>query len=334
MAQIQKENLLPLYVGDTAGYVRIVGADGISYRYSIQALIDLAAEDPAIAGKIGDLAGLDTTDKSNLVAAINEVSSSGGGGTGLTEDIKQALLQIAQKVAYVDAHGQDYYDDLYNAFYPPLTIVSISAVYTQSGDVYDTDSLDSLKADLVVTALYEDGTTQAVTNYTLSGTLAVGTSTITVSYGGKTDTFDVTVTEDNRPWKSLSIADDFVDGTAWGSSYNSTYGQYCVANTSRCCYGKFEFYLETGYKYIFEHDSSNSSQKFGIVSGEKTTTTTTAIENHSSLSNKMPSDSGWQASGYTMTPSVDTYVAIQFNVTATALQNSGCTELRIRKVAV
>lgn len=146
-----------------------------------------------ITEKIGDLAGLDTTDKSNLVAAINEVASSGGGGTGLSDDVKQALLQIAQKVAYVDAHGQDYYDDLYNAFYPPLTIVSISAVYTQSGDVYDTDSLDSLKADLVVTALYEDGTTQVVTNYTLSGTLAVGTSTITVSYGGKTDTFDVTV---------------------------------------------------------------------------------------------------------------------------------------------
>lgn len=277
--------------------------------------------------------GESDTTLSNAVASLAD-GYGGGGGTGLTEDIKQALLQIAQKVVYIDEHGQDYYDDLYDSLYPSSNLVSISAVYTQSGTVYETDSLDSLKTNLVVTALYEDGTTQAVTNYTLSGTLAVGTSTITVSYGGKTDTFDVTVTEDNRPWKSLSIADDFVDGTAWGSSYNSTYGQYCVANTSRCCYGKFEFYLETGYKYIFEHDSSNSSQKFGIVSGEKTTTTTTAIENHSSLSNKMPSDSGWQASGYIMTPSVDTYVAIQFNVTATALQNSGCAELRIRKVAV
>lgn len=33
-----------------------------------------------ITEKIGDLAGLDTTNKSNLVAAINEVASSGGGG--------------------------------------------------------------------------------------------------------------------------------------------------------------------------------------------------------------------------------------------------------------
>jgi len=73
---------------------------------------------------------------------------------------------------------------------------SITAVYTQSGTVYDTDSLDSLKSDLVVTANYEDGTSAMVSDYTLSGTLAEGTSTITVSYGGKTATFNVMVTVD------------------------------------------------------------------------------------------------------------------------------------------
>lgn len=194
---------------------------------------------------------------------------------GLTEDMKQALLQIARKVAYIDDQGQTYYDDLYDAFYPPKTVVlitavfeqgstviyddtalddlkqyltvtakyddnttailadgaytlsglleagtstvtvayngltttftvnvtarptlsSISAVYTQSGTVYDTDTLDSLKADLVVTAHYSDSSTQTVpaADYTLSGTLTAGTSTITVSYGGKTTTFSVTV---------------------------------------------------------------------------------------------------------------------------------------------
>lgn len=73
------------------------------------------------------------------------------------------------------------------------TLTGISAVYTQSGTVYDTDTLDSLKADLVVTGTYSDSTTQTITNYTLSGTLAVGTSAITVAYGGKTTTFNVTV---------------------------------------------------------------------------------------------------------------------------------------------
>lgn len=213
---------------------------------------------------------------------------------------------------------------------------SITAVYTQSGTVYDTDSLDSLKADLVVTAVYTDSSTEVVpsTDYTLSGTLTVGTSTITVSYEGETATFSVTVTQDTRAWKSLSIADDFVEGTSWGSSYSSTYGQYCSANSGRCSYGKFEFYLASGYKYTFEHDSSNTSQKYGIISGEKTSATTTAIENHTSLSGKMPTDSGWKSSGYFMTPVVDTYVAIQFNVTAAALQNAGASELRIRREAL
>ena len=75
------------------------------------------------------------------------------------------------------------------------TLSSISAVYTQSGTVYASDTLDSLKADLAVTASYDDTSTAAVpaADYTLSGTLAEGTSTVTVTYGGKTTTFTVTV---------------------------------------------------------------------------------------------------------------------------------------------
>ena len=78
-----------------------------------------------------------------------------------------------------------------------ITVSSISAVYTQSGAVYDTDSLDSLKSNLVVTATFMDSTTGVIASedYTLSGTLTEGTSTITVSYGGKTTTFNVTVSE-------------------------------------------------------------------------------------------------------------------------------------------
>ena len=113
---------------------------------------------------------------------------------GLSDDAKAALLDCFAHVAWTDEQGQDYYDALEAALYPPADIVSISAVYTQSGAVYDTDTLDSLKSDLVVTATYSDSTTQTVTSYTLSGTLTEGTSTITVAYGGKTPSFTVTVT--------------------------------------------------------------------------------------------------------------------------------------------
>lgn len=196
----------------------------------------------------------------------------GQSSTGITEEVKQALLQIARKVAYIDEHGQTYYNALYDALYAIIavtvsprsislsaigqtsqltaqttpaggtitwstsnasvatvsanglvtatglgsatitatsggksgtcsvlvaeaTLTEISAVYTPSGTVYESDSLDSLKSRLVVTAHWSNGTTSEVASadYTLSGTLTTGTSTVTVSYGGMTTTFEVTV---------------------------------------------------------------------------------------------------------------------------------------------
>lgn len=72
------------------------------------------------------------------------------------------------------------------------TLSSISAVY--SGEtVYTNDSLDSLKDDLVVTATYSDSSSATLADnvYTLSGTIAEGTQTITVSYQNKSTTFTV-----------------------------------------------------------------------------------------------------------------------------------------------
>ena len=54
-----------------------------------------------------------------------------------------------------------------------------------------------MKPYLTVTARYSDGTTQTVTGYALSGTLTKGTSTITVSYSGKTTQFTVNVSSSN-----------------------------------------------------------------------------------------------------------------------------------------
>ena len=147
-----------------------------------------------------------------------------GGGGGLTNDLKAALDQFAQKVAYIDDDGQDYYNALHNALYPPASLSYITCVYTQSGTVYTTDSLDSLKSDLVVTAHYSNGTTQTVTAYTLSGTLTVGTSTITVSYGGKSTTFNVTVTRVPSSYvtNGLIARFDGIDNTGSGHSSSAT----------------------------------------------------------------------------------------------------------------
>ncbi len=125
-------------------------------------------------------------------------SGSGGGGT-VTPELADALLYWCEHCAFADQYGGVAYAKLEAALYP---IASITAVYTQSGTVYDTDSLNSLKADLVVTAIYENGTTATVPYalYTLSGTLTAGTSTITVEFRDKTTTFDVVVTHQIVGW--------------------------------------------------------------------------------------------------------------------------------------
>lgn len=75
-------------------------------------------------------------------------------------------------------------------------VKTLTAVFTQADTlVFTTDELDDLRDRLVVTATYEDNTSEVVENYELSGTLTAGTSTIVVSYGDKATVCSVTVTE-------------------------------------------------------------------------------------------------------------------------------------------
>lgn len=78
-----------------------------------------------------------------------------------------------------------------------VTVESIAANYTQSVTVYTDSTLDSLRNDLIVTATYSDETTAVVEDYTLSGELTEGISVITVTYAGKTTTFNVEVSSHN-----------------------------------------------------------------------------------------------------------------------------------------
>ena len=179
-----------VYVGSETGYT-----NGNWYYYNGSAWVsggvyNAVAVDTdttlAISGKAAD--AKKTGDE------IADLKSAISGGVGIPSDVKEALLDcIAHIGAWSDGNGQAYYDALEAALYPPAELVSISAVYTQTGNVYPDDSLDSLKDDLVVTAHYDDQSTSTITTYTLSGTLAEGTSTVTVSYSGKTTTFTVTV---------------------------------------------------------------------------------------------------------------------------------------------
>ena len=109
-----------------------------------------------------------------------------------SNDAKSALLNLLTHVAWADDDGQIYYQALEAELIQP--VASISAVFSQGQEtVWSDDSLDSLKQYLTVTAVYSDATSEVVSTYTLSGTLDSATSTITVTYGGKTTTFNVAV---------------------------------------------------------------------------------------------------------------------------------------------
>lgn len=132
--------------------------------------------------------------------------------SGLSDAQKESILACFRNVAWTTEEGQQLYQALYDSFYPDVRLASLSAVFTQGSRViYPTDSLNSLKQYLVVTANYADSTSHAVTGYTLSGTLAVGTSTITVTYGGKTATFDVVVSEPKTYLVNFDFTESLVD---------------------------------------------------------------------------------------------------------------------------
>ena len=125
-----------------------------------------------------------------------------GGSSGdceFTEAVKQAILNCFEHVAWTDDHGQEYYDDLYEAIYGTKELTSISAVFTQGQTViYPNTPLNDLKSMLVVAAYYSDNTSEVVSDYTLSGLLTEGTSTITVTYESLTTTFTCTVSHESR----------------------------------------------------------------------------------------------------------------------------------------
>lgn len=132
-------------------------------------------------------------------------SGSGSGSGGLTEAQITALDNLFKVCAFIKADVSAEYNAFKTAFgiensggeeepdepaTPEVTLSSISATYS-GGEVAVGTAVTDLTG-IVVTAHYSDGSTETVTGYTLSGEIAEGSNTITVSYGGKTMTFTVT----------------------------------------------------------------------------------------------------------------------------------------------
>lgn len=173
----------------------------------------VGSEDYFYSSVIGNLDDLKTTNKTNLVSAINEIFSTGGSNSGQNVALSTAQINALDGMFRVCAYdGNTDYDAAYEAFRvafglsdsggeeepdtpvepdePEVTLTSISAVYS-GGDVPVGTAVADLTG-IVVTAHYSDGTSKTVTGYTLSGSIAEGENTVTVSYQGKTAAFSVT----------------------------------------------------------------------------------------------------------------------------------------------
>lgn len=97
---------------------------------------------------------------------------------------------------------------------PPVELVSIKAQFNQGGAVVvGTDSLDTLKQYLIVEATYSDSSTRVLSDneYSLSGTLAYPSATVTVDYQGVTDTFLVAVAYDAQVEYLESTGTQYID---------------------------------------------------------------------------------------------------------------------------
>lgn len=147
------------------------------------AVEDYMAEHPIeVPDSSENVNGLDATSSALLITILrNGVYNA---------DQSANITALAAELGVVESDGGDTPDEPDEPEVPEVTLSSISATYN-GGDVTAGTAVTDLTG-IVVTAHYSDGSSEAVTGYTLSGTIAEGSNTVTVTYQGKTATFTVT----------------------------------------------------------------------------------------------------------------------------------------------
>ena len=188
------------------------------------------------------------------------------------------------------------------------TISSISATFIQGQNIiYDTASLDDLRQYLTVTATYTGGATATVTGYSLSGTLTAGTSTITVSYSGKTTTFNATITSYKERMSYVYSHGDLTKVNA-ANNYSNNQLKLDTSYSGR----RRVFAIENGDKPYKDYSSLQDTAYYPIPIPSTATSVTVAITPNTqyvglatyTLSNDtygQTADSGWGAGSKTMT---------------------------------
>jgi hypothetical protein len=221
-------------------------------------------------GKDYILTEADKQEIAELASELVDVPDSGGNanqGSGLTSAVKNALLNCFAHVAWTDENGQSYYDALATALNSSggdsgdddsgddggttvVTLTRISAVYG-GGDVASGTALSEL-TDIVVTAHYSDGSTKNITNFELSGVIAEGSNTITVSYGGMVTTFEVVGTSTVRVYLDMDCTLYNVDkATVYSDDGESTAPIPAAANYGFLANRTFENDVDVHFRLVW-----------------------------------------------------------------------------------
>lgn len=317
---------------DTLSETEIYNSLAISYRGEMSA--------------VDKVARADKVDKQQSVADAGKAMIVGDDGVlapteiagGLSDEAKVALLNCFAHVAWTDEHGQRYYDTLEAALYAE-SYPKITAQFNPGLNViYTDDTLDSLKQYLTV-KYYETkesaGTVIASANYTLSGVLTEGASTILVSYSDLITSFVIDGVVDFyniHEWiypGRIQIQQQKSPGyyTPTGASIGSL-GVYEYSNNIRMC-------LTTGKgKYPYIHRLNGTLYNFYPIPVPNDAVSATLTWNSSDINMgisqwkyatdptryyQQGSDSGWQTSPYTYTlPTNDNNRFVSVNIRNTS----------------
>lgn len=177
------------------------GFAGISESYSY---VSAFLPQPATASP-GQLLQVKEVNEQGVVLSTEAVSGGISGSTGA------ALLSLLQKAVYTEdvSAALAVLAQQFEGTEPAVTLSRIEAVYTGSAVYTGTDA--ATLQNITVTAHYSDGTQQQVKNFSVSGVIGYGENTVTVHYGGCTDT--VTVVGIARPAGSYSVYNNLTYAT-------------------------------------------------------------------------------------------------------------------------
>ena len=199
------------YEGETTTFTVTVTAPDITYTATQTGGTDNAADSTGIEFTFSE-----SVDSLNLTADDITVGGTAGKGTTLTGTGTTRTLaitvtsagQATVQIAKTGIEAGTKHVTVYKAGQAAPTLTGITAVYNGTATIYSTTPLNNLKENLTVKAQYSNGSeiTLSQNEYTLSGTLAVGISTVIVSYAGETTIFTITVSAKNLTGITLNTA--------------------------------------------------------------------------------------------------------------------------------